>query len=55
MKSQVQTRKNRMHYSHVSFPNSATATYRRNKIIDYLLTIATTIGIVVAILFLMTL
>ena len=35
-----------------SFPNAATQGYRLNKIVDYLLTAATTLGIVVAILFL---
>ena len=38
-----------------SFPNAATRGYRLNKFIDYLLTGATTLGIVVAILFLVTL
>ena len=38
-----------------NFPNAATQSYRVNRIIDCLLTCATTLGIVVAILFLFTL
>ena len=38
-----------------NFPNSASRAYRVNQIIDCLLTCATTLGIVVAILFLFTL
>lgn len=38
-----------------SFPNAAARGYRLNKLVDYLLTGATTLGIVVAILFLVTL
>ena len=37
------------------FPNAATRGYRLNKLLDYLLTGATTLGIVAAILFLVTL
>ena len=55
MKKQVQNNKNRTSYSRVALPNSATAAYRRNKLIDYLLTGATTLAVVVAILFLITL
>ena len=38
-----------------AFPNAAAQGYRLNKFIDYLLTGATTLGIVVAILFLIML
>ena len=37
------------------YPNAAAQGYRLNKVVDYLLTGATTLGIVVAILFLVTL
>ncbi|MBO5891741.1 MAG: hypothetical protein J6Q30_03405 [Oscillospiraceae bacterium] len=37
------------------FPNTAARNYKLNKFIDYLLTAATTVGVVVAILFLVTL
>ena len=38
-----------------NFPNVATRSYKLNKLVDYLLTAATTFGVVVAILFLVTL
>lgn len=37
------------------YPNVATKSYKLNKLVDYLLTAATTFGVVVAILFLATL
>ena len=37
------------------FPNVATRSYKLNKLLDYLLTAATTFGVIVAILFLVTL
>ena len=39
----------------VIYPNAATASYRYNKLVDYLLTGATTLGIAAAILLLMIL
>ena len=38
-----------------SYPNVATKSYKLNKVVDYLLTAATTVGVVVAVLFLVTL
>jgi hypothetical protein len=37
------------------FPNVAARSYKLNKVVDYLLTAATTVGVVAAILFLVTL
>jgi len=47
-------RKNNIHARN-PYPNAATSSYRINRIVDYLLTGATTLGIVVTILFLFTL
>ena len=38
-----------------AFPNAASAAYRYNKLVDYLLTAAATLGMVTAVLFLVTL
>ena len=38
-----------------SYPNVATRSYKLNKFVDYLLTAATTVGVVAAVLFLVTL
>lgn len=43
------------HRSAVRYPNAASGSYKLNRILDYLLTGATTFGIVTAILFLVTL
>lgn len=55
MKSRTAIYHKRYTKAQTPFPNAATQGYRLNKFIDYLLTGATTLGIVVAILFLVTL
>lgn len=52
MNQERNTYNNRYKTAQHRYPNAATRSYKLNKIVDYLLTAATTIGIVVAILFL---
>jgi len=42
-------------HHHAAYPNAASAAYRYNKLVDYLLTGAATLGMVTAVLFLVTL
>lgn len=55
MKQRTVVYSKRYKKEHCPFPNAAIRGYRLNKFVDYLLTCATTLGIVVAILFLVTL
>lgn len=45
----------RKHIQAFRYPNAATGNYRLNRVLDGILTCATTLGIVTAILFLVTL